>query len=259
MKTYEELLSDIEDDIELMGASHIVYSMEENNRITDYDYLPSDSYTTSITLKELQESLSQQMLYSKAADYTATVDKNLPKLAVIFPGIGYTADKPLLYYSGRLARKYGYQILTVSYPPLPENIKGNSGKMKQAFDLAFAQAEQFLGNVDWNSYGSILFISKSIGTVISAAYAARYDLAVKSILFTPLKDTFSFPLHGSIAFHGTADPWAETDAIQALAGQKEVPLFLTKNANHSLETGDIQVDLSIIKNTMEHVERFILS
>lgn len=39
MKTYEELLSDIEDDIELMGASHIVYSMEENNIITDYDYL----------------------------------------------------------------------------------------------------------------------------------------------------------------------------------------------------------------------------
>ena len=27
MKTYEELLSDIEDDIELMGASHIVYSI----------------------------------------------------------------------------------------------------------------------------------------------------------------------------------------------------------------------------------------
>ena len=26
MKTYEELLSDIEEDMELMGASHIVYS-----------------------------------------------------------------------------------------------------------------------------------------------------------------------------------------------------------------------------------------
>ena len=43
MKTYEELLSDIEDDMELMGASHIVYLMEENGLITDYDYLPSDS------------------------------------------------------------------------------------------------------------------------------------------------------------------------------------------------------------------------
>lgn len=54
MKTYEELLSDIEDDIELMGASHIVYSMEENNIITDYDYLPSDSCNISTTLKDLQ-------------------------------------------------------------------------------------------------------------------------------------------------------------------------------------------------------------
>ena len=40
MKTYEELLSDIEEDMELMGASHIVYSAEENGVITDYDYLP---------------------------------------------------------------------------------------------------------------------------------------------------------------------------------------------------------------------------
>ena len=40
MKSYEELLSDIEEDMELMGASHIVYSAEENGVITDYDYLP---------------------------------------------------------------------------------------------------------------------------------------------------------------------------------------------------------------------------
>lgn len=32
------------------------------------------------------------------------------KIAVPFPGIGYTCDKPLLYYSGKLAEKYGYQV-----------------------------------------------------------------------------------------------------------------------------------------------------
>ena len=74
---------------------------------------------------------------------------------------------------------------------------------------------------------------------------------------TPLTGTFSFARPGSIAFHGTADPWAETDSIRTLAEQKEVPLFLTPNANHSLETGDVQADLSIIKATMEHVNRFI--
>ena len=74
MKTYEELLSDIEEDMELMGASHIVYSAEENGVITDYDYLPSDLYMTSTTLKELQEKLHEQMLYDKASAYTAGAD-----------------------------------------------------------------------------------------------------------------------------------------------------------------------------------------
>ena len=259
MKSYEELLSDIEEDMELMGSSHIVYHGEEDGIITDYDYLPSDSCTISIPLKELQKKIQLQMLYDKASAYTAGADKNAPKLAVIFPGIGYTADKPLLYYTTRLAKKHGYQIQTVSYGTLPENIRGDSAKMKQAFELASEQTEQLLHGIDWSSYGSILFISKSIGTAISSAYAFRHNLKAKSILFTPLAETFSFPLQGSIAFHGTADPWAETDSVQALAAQKEVPLFLTKNANHSLETSDVQTDLSILKTTMDRVERFIIN
>ena len=257
MKTYEELLSDIEEDMELMGASHIVYSAEENGVITDYDYLPSDLCMTSTTLKELQEKLHEQMLYDKASAYTAGADKNAPKLAVIFPGIGYTADKPLLYYTTRLAKKHSYHIQTVSYGALPENIKGDSAKMKPAIALAYEPPQQLLHVLDWCSYGSILFISKSIGTVISSAYASRHDLTVKSILFTPLAETFSFPLAGSIAFHGTADPWAETNSIRELAAQKDVPLFLTQNANHSLETGDVLTDIFILKTTMERVQRFI--
>lgn len=137
MKTYEELLSDIEDDMELMGALHIVYAMEENGVLTGYDYLPEEPYTISVTLKDLQEKIHQQMLYDKASAYTYDSDKSAPKLAVIFPGIGYTTDKPLLYYASRLARHYGYQILAVSYGTLPENVKGDHAKMKQAFELAY--------------------------------------------------------------------------------------------------------------------------
>ena len=152
MKTYEELLSDIEDDMELMGALHIVYAMEENGVLTGYDYLPEEPYTISVTLKDLQEKIHQQMLYDKASAYTYDSDKSAPKLAVIFPGIGYTADKPLLYYASRLARHYGYQILAVSYGTLPENVKGDHAKMKQAFELAYEQTEQALQDIDWNSY-----------------------------------------------------------------------------------------------------------
>lgn len=158
MKTYEELLSDIEEDMELMESSHIVYVKEENGVAADYDYLPSDSYTISTTLKNLQEKIQQRMLFEKASSHTADSDKNAPKLAVIFPGIGYTADKPLLYYTSHLARNYGYQLQTVSYPSLPENVKGNPAKTKQAFDVAYEQTEHLLQDIDWNSYGKILLI-----------------------------------------------------------------------------------------------------
>ncbi|MFR8352201.1 MAG: hypothetical protein ACLVB1_05470 [Blautia obeum] len=54
MKTYEELLSDIEDDMELMGALHIVYAMEENGVLTGYD-ISGRPYTISVTLKTFRK------------------------------------------------------------------------------------------------------------------------------------------------------------------------------------------------------------
>lgn len=129
--------------------------------------------------------------------------------------------------------------------------------MKQAFDLALEQTERSLGSIDWNSYGSILFISKSIGTVISSAYASRHDLTVKASCSRLLQRPF--PSHLPEASPSTAPQilWAETDSIRELAAQKDVPLFLTQNANHSLETGDVLTDIFILKTTMERVQRFI--
>ena len=34
----------------------------------------------------------------------------MKKLAVFFPGIGYTVDKPLLYYSRKIAAEQGYAV-----------------------------------------------------------------------------------------------------------------------------------------------------
>ena len=47
------------------------------------------------------------------------------KAAVIFPGIGYHTDKPLLYYGKKLAKEAGYRIIEVNYTGFPQNVKGN--------------------------------------------------------------------------------------------------------------------------------------
>ncbi|MBP3460293.1 MAG: hypothetical protein J6K58_13875 [Lachnospiraceae bacterium] len=66
------------------------------------------------------------------------------KLAVIFPGIGYHTDKPLLYYAKKLAKAYGYEIREVPYGNFPKNVKGSEEKMKESFFSALAQSFEFI-------------------------------------------------------------------------------------------------------------------
>ena len=54
----------------------------------------------------------------------------MKKAAVLFPGIGYTNDRPLLYYAGKLARKEGYDLLKVQYSQDPKSVKGSPEKMQ---------------------------------------------------------------------------------------------------------------------------------
>ena len=60
-------------------------------------------------------------------------DKTMSKkLVVFFQGIGYHNDKPLLYYSRKLAAEAGFQCVRVDYNGFASGIKGNADKMREA-------------------------------------------------------------------------------------------------------------------------------
>ena len=126
------------------------------------------------------------------------MNKDLSKLAIYFPGIGYHCDKPLLYYSRSLARELGYkEYRNISYTYEGQNIRGDQAKMREAYEVLFWQAEEELKDIDWSAYDEILFISKSIGTLIAASYAKKYGLiGVRQVLYTPLCRRRGFPLSG---------------------------------------------------------------
>lgn len=198
------------------------------------------------------------------------------KLAVLFPGIGYTCDKPLLYYAGKLAQGLGYELKRVEYGNFPAGIKGDQEKMKAAFESALTQTEEILKDVDFAQYEDILFISKSVGTVVAACYRQKYHIACRSISFTPLEETFMFiEAHdivptdtmpreyasaGGIMFHGTKDPWVrDSSLIRKGCERIGQPLYITENGNHSLETGNVAVDIANLQKIMEQVEAYIKS
>lgn len=179
------------------------------------------------------------------------------KIACLFPGIGYTCDKPLLYYSWKLLRGMGWEIIPVPYSGFPSGVKGNAEKMQQCAHMALEQAENLLQAIDWSEYDDILFVGKSVGTVVCAAYAKRHALDCRQVLFTPVEATFQFAGCKAIAFHGTADPWADTETIEKACRHLDIPLYETEDANHSLETGDVDRDIKEMRKVMKTVRDFV--
>lgn len=179
------------------------------------------------------------------------------RLAVLFPGIGYHCDKPLLYYSAKLAKAAGYDVLPVPYTGFPEKVRGDGDRMRASFEIARTQAEAMLAPVDWAACRDILFVGKSIGTIVASWYAREKGLAARSVLLTPLAETFPFVRGDAVAFHGTADPWAKTEEIAAACRERGIPLFLTEGANHSLETGDALRDVRALAETLERIDAFL--
>ena len=65
------------------------------------------------------------------------------------------------------------------------------------------------------------------------------------------------PCPTGIAFHGTADPWADTEMITNGCRKIGIPLYLTENANHSMETGDTLHDIFILHDIMDETARWM--
>ena len=185
----------------------------------------------------------------------------MKKLALIFPGIGYTVEKPLLQGSIRIAERLGYEVRPILYSGFPEKVRGDRDKMKRSYELALAQARELIAGMDLSACGELLLIGKSIGTVVAACIAAENPVAgrVRFLLYTPLEETFAFPLGEAIVFTGTADPWvgAEESHIPALCRERDIPCFLTPGGNHSLETGDAQTDRLDLERVMLQTELFL--
>ena len=185
----------------------------------------------------------------------------MKKLAVFFPGIGYTADKPLLYYSRKLAEALDYEVLTLSYSGFPKKPKGDPEKLRACFRLAAEQAAKQLKEVRWKHYDEIVFVAKSIGTAVAADLAAKCPAKerIRFVLYTPVEELFSLPLGEALAFTGADDPWVggAESRVPAMCRERGIPCLLIPGANHSLETGDALRDVEALRDTLFRIDTFI--
>lgn len=182
----------------------------------------------------------------------------MSKIAVLFPGIGYNCHKPLLYYSRKIAIEQGYEVIQVEYNNLPENVKGNMDKMKLAYEMVYEQVVNQLADIKWNAYDEVLFVSKSIGTVVAAKYTTEYVNAARNVYLTPVEYTFDYLFNNDcICIHGTNDPWADTKEIKRICEDKMLHLICIDNGNHSLEIGNARQDVRNLEIVLMNIEEYI--
>ena len=186
------------------------------------------------------------------------------KLAIIFPGVGYTCAKPLLYYTAQLAAEYDYEVIRLDYGMDIHNFKGRT--MEDLIPVAVTAKERILAQmkeINPIQYKDILMISKSIGTVI--ACKVQEELAwdkktARHFWMTPIPLTLPYLENFSGLFvAGTGDPYISKELVEKAAFEhpyKTGKIF--PGCNHSLEIhGDTKGNIQRLSEVVEKLREMI--
>lgn len=180
--------------------------------------------------------------------------KKTEKILVLFPGRNYSTDAPLLYYAKKIYARNGYEILPLSYEHPPKD-----SPLSIPERIAFTQ-ENVMGILkrkDWSSYQDIVFLSKSMGTVLAGEAAGKFSIPVRHIYLTPLRQTLAYMTENAdcAAFAGTSDTHLDAGELFLHCKKNHIPCRQYKGVGHSLEAADSRKTLQILSDILRFYEK----
>ena len=187
-------------------------------------------------------------------------------LAILFPGLHYTVDMPLLYYSRHLLEAIGTDILSVEYAyGRRADFEALDFEGQQQWLLTDATAIYRVG-AGQRSYRQITFIGKSIGTLnighllTSEAMTAQAE----AIWLTPLllNQTLRAQLtqcwQRSLFVIGTADPYYDATYLTEIQEATGNEALLLEGAHHSLNiANNVLQSIQTLEQVMRAMEIFL--
>lgn len=189
---------------------------------------------------------------------------NLPgkskKLAVIFPGIRYSPECPLLYYAQKLCVKEGYEILPLYYSYRQDSVLDQDLKLENFVMETQREAVRLLKDALKNPYKDVVFISKSIGTVLAGIAEKELELKPRQFLMTPLPETFPY-MKGmgarGAAVLGTKDKNLSAERLELFCQKEEIPFTLYEGAGHRLEMESMDETFGILSDILKKLREFL--
>ncbi|MBO4395304.1 MAG: GNAT family N-acetyltransferase [Eubacterium sp.] len=174
-------------------------------------------------------------------------------ILLLFPGVRYSVDCPLLYYT-RVSYSYaGYDIV-----PIDDYGVRDSDDLTAFSEQAVKALSKRLSDISFDDYERVVFAEKSVGTVIGPMLEEALSLNnVNHIIYTPLDATFAFFKPGRRIIGvaaGTDDKHIEMKALRSACKKLSIPLVEIKNTGHRLEGGkDVTKDIGNVAQVIAQI------
>lgn len=184
-------------------------------------------------------------------------------VAIVFPGMGYTADMPLLYYPSRLLLEAGADLLTVDYAYNRPDFTALSGPGREQWLFADVSAA-CRAALAQRPYQRVTLIGKSLGTLAMAHLLATEPglEGARTVWLTPLlsNDRVWTELRRAgrpaVVAIGTADRFYDATRIAEARATPDVDAVVIDGADHSLELrGDVLGSLAALERVLRAVQR----
>ena len=187
------------------------------------------------------------------------------KLAVLYPGMRYTCDKPLLYFTTELLLSKGFDVLQLwsNYGTADFDKLSQAEKTIQLI----ADGQELLeSGRQAGTYAQLLLCGKSLGSLTMAFILnENQDVSnLRSVWFTPLIHlppvSEAILEIGSPAFiaGSLADNTFSSGPIDQIKSKSNTTTFITDGADHSLEIpGDSLHSLNILEQVITKLSVFI--
>lgn len=187
------------------------------------------------------------------------------KLAILYPGLRYSCDRPLLYYTTEMLLSRGYDVLQLWSNYGGADFDQLSKAERTIQIIADGQALLNSGRQS-GSYEKLLLCGKSLGTLTMAFILNEdHDLSdATTVWFTPLihlppvsEAILNIAAPGFIA-GSLADSTFSAGPIDQIKSIADTTTYITDHADHSLEIpGDTLKSLKILHQVMVKLSELI--
>ena len=177
--------------------------------------------------------------------------------AIVFPGLGYTCQGPVLSYPTFELLARGADVLQVEY-----NTR-RSESHKEEVEDAIAACQELLQQ---RTYKRLTVIGKSLGTMVmgNLLTTQTLPLAIQAIWLTPVLTvpTFQAQLrnlsHPSLFVIGTADPYYKPDLLKEIQAVTTREVLVIEEADHGLLIQDnVLASIHVMERVIRSMQTFL--